>query len=57
MEKLLSGDNFLRIHKSFIVNRDKISAYNAREVELGDISLPVGRIYKEMVEKQMGTGK
>ncbi|MEO5572172.1 MAG: LytTR family DNA-binding domain-containing protein [Bacteroidia bacterium] len=57
MEKMLSADNFTRIHKSFIVNRDKISAYNAREVELGTISLPVGRIYKEMVEKQVGGRK
>ena len=48
---MLTGSRFLRIHKSFIINLDKISAFNASEIEIGDISLPIGRTYKEMVDQ------
>jgi|SRR6185436_9592513 len=56
IENLLAENNFVRIHRSFIVNADKISTYNAREVEVGDTNLPVGRIYKETMEKRMKRG-
>lgn len=53
MDKLLEDSKFLRIHKSFIVNMDKISAFNANEIEVATMSLPIGRTYKEMVERQL----
>lgn len=37
---------FVRIHRSFIVNRMKVTAYNHEEVELGEIKLPLSRTYK-----------
>lgn len=40
-------DYFLRIHRSFIVNRMKVTAYNYEEVQLGSIELPLSRTYKE----------
>jgi len=51
IQEMLTGSRFLRIHKSFIINLDKISAFNASEIEIGDISLPIGRTYKEMVDQ------
>jgi len=51
IQEMFSGSRFLRIHKSFIINMDKISAFNASEIEIGDISLPIGRTYKEMVDQ------
>jgi DNA-binding LytR/AlgR family response regulator len=42
-------DSFLRVHRSFIVNRVKISTFNREEVLLGDIELPIGRTYKTQV--------
>jgi two-component system, LytTR family, response regulator len=48
LEKLL-GDGFVRIHRSYIVKVDKISAYNAEEIFIGKISLPVGTNYKKTV--------
>lgn len=51
--KILNENKFIRIHKSFIVNSDKISAYTSGEIELENISLPIGRTYKELVEKQV----
>jgi two-component system, LytTR family, response regulator len=49
VEGLLSENNFLRIHRSFIVAKDKIEAFSATEVELGGKRLPIGRSYKELV--------
>ncbi|MBK9048373.1 MAG: LytTR family transcriptional regulator [Bacteroidetes bacterium] len=51
---LLKDCGFIRIHKSFIVNAAFITAYNARDIEIGKISLPIGRTFKELVEKHLG---
>jgi DNA-binding LytR/AlgR family response regulator len=49
MEELLSRQDFLRVHRSFIVARHKIEAFSATEVEVGGKPIPVGRSYKELV--------
>lgn len=49
VDGLLRENNFLRIHRSFIVAKDKIEAFSATEVELGGKLLPIGRSYKEVV--------
>jgi DNA-binding LytR/AlgR family response regulator len=49
VDELLKENNFLRIHRSFIVAKDKIEAFSATEVELGGKRLPIGRSYKELV--------
>ena len=45
----LSDNNFIRIHKSFIVAVDKISSFNAHSIITGNKELPIGRTYKEKV--------
>ena len=45
--KDLPKDRFIQVHKSFIVARNKISAYTAQDVEIGDLEIPIGRMYKE----------
>lgn len=42
-------EQFLRIHRSFIVNSEKITRFNANEVELNDVKLNIGRSYKKQV--------
>jgi DNA-binding LytR/AlgR family response regulator len=49
MEEMLSKNNFLRIHRSFIVSKDKISAFTATGVEIDGRQIPIGRSYKEVV--------
>ena len=44
------GDQFLRIHKSFVINRDCISSYSKEMVEIGGKELPIGKSYKEVIE-------
>jgi two-component system, LytTR family, response regulator LytT len=41
--------NFVRVHKSFIVNKDFILSYNHEDIEVGTTILPIGRIYKNQV--------
>ena len=51
IESLLPPDKFKRIHRSFIISMDKIEAYSADTVEVNGVSLPVGRAYKDVIEK------
>jgi two-component system LytT family response regulator len=48
VEKLLPQAKFIRIHKSHIVNVDKIKYLDGNEVFIGeDITLPIGRLFKD----------
>ncbi|MFT4576760.1 MAG: DNA-binding LytR/AlgR family response regulator [Polaribacter sp.] len=50
-EQKLSS-NFLRTHRSYIVNSDKITAYTVNDVEIGEIEIPIGISYKkQLLEK------
>ncbi len=42
--------NFKRIHRSFIVNKEKITAFTAQDVEIGKQEIPIGISYKREVE-------
>src|SRR5262245_6034183 len=42
-------DNFLRVHRSFIVAKDKITAYTQHDLEIGKLQIPIGRNYKTAV--------
>ena len=42
-ETLLPKDRFLRIHKSYIVNLDKVIRYNSKVIELEKEELPLSR--------------
>jgi len=53
LEEDLKGKSFLRIHRSFIVNPSKITAFTYQDVELGTIQLPIGNSYKEYVMKML----
>ncbi len=49
------GTNFLRIHRSYVINRDKITAFNAEEIFIGKVALPIGTNYKKMIESSLRT--
>jgi DNA-binding LytR/AlgR family response regulator len=44
-------DRFLRIHRSFIIAKDKITAYTQNDFEIGKHQIPVGRSYRMIVSK------
>ena len=48
---------FLRIHRSFIINTGKITRFNSNEVEINGVILTIGRRFKEEVMKKLGEWK
>lgn len=38
---------FIRIHRSYIVNSQKITAFTKNDVEVGEIEIPIGNSYKD----------
>ena len=46
LAELLPADEFLRIHKSYIVAIAKIESFNADCIQIAKHVLPIGRLYK-----------
>ena len=53
LEKLPPND-FIRVHKSFIVSRKRIDTIKANTLMIGDKEIPVGLTFKENFKKIMG---
>jgi two-component system, LytTR family, response regulator len=51
IEELLPANNFIRIHRSFIVSVSRIESYTADSLQVNGISLPIGRGYRDVIEK------
>ncbi len=49
--------NFIRIHRSFIVNPKKITAFTVNDIEIGKKEIPIGTNYKEYVFKLLKSQK
>ncbi len=47
-EKQLTKD-FIRIHRSYIVNINKITAYTKHDIEIGNIEVPIGDNFKNNI--------
>jgi len=48
--------HFLRIHRSFIVNTEKLTAFTAKDVEIETKELPIGERYKQQVMDYLKEG-
>ena len=46
LAELLPSDEFLRIHKSYVVAIGKIESFNADCIQIAKHELPIGRLYK-----------
>jgi len=51
MEIILPANEFMRIHKSYIVNFQKIDALNGNMLEVGKEKIPIGKSYRMDVMK------
>ncbi len=54
IEQRLPPEAFFRVHRSFIVPRNKIDAFTALDVEIGKHEIPIGRTYKEAFMEWIG---
>ncbi len=44
---------FMRIHKSYIINTHKIKSVTGNQVEIGDIYIPIGKTYREITLNEL----
>ncbi|UFH57331.1 LytTR family DNA-binding domain-containing protein [Spirosoma sp. KNUC1025] len=56
LEEMLPDTGFLRVHRSFIVAIDKISAYTPNHVDIAGQELPIGRLYHKEVGQALKMG-
>jgi len=49
MEKKLPQGKFLRIHRSYIINLDKIDSFTNTSVQIGHKVLVIGKKFRETV--------
>ena len=50
-EDFLPKDNFLRVHKSFIVALDKIKLIEGNRIKIETHEIPIGETYKSLITK------
>lgn len=53
LEELLPSGHFLRVHKSYIVAKDKVQALNGNMLEIGEFKIPISRSKKEEVVQSL----
>lgn len=44
IEKL--DERFIRVHRSYIINKNKITAYTKNDIEIGNIEIPIGENFR-----------
>ena len=53
LEQTLPGRQFLRIHKSYIINTTKVESLYGNMIEIGEHQLPIGKSYAEQVKTSL----
>ncbi len=53
LHQQLPENDFIRIHRSFVVNRKMITEYKASHVVVQNTKLPVGRTYREKLNERI----
>jgi two-component system, LytTR family, response regulator len=56
-ESELPDDVFLRVHKSYLINIQKVTGFSTIHVIMKNVQLPVGRMHREEVFRILKTGK
>lgn len=51
MQQALSNHEFLRVHRSYIINTRKISAFTSNDIDMNGIEIPIGGSYKKDVDE------
>ena len=54
VEKMLPTLRFLKTHRSFILNKDKIERIEGNRVFIGQYEIPIGRNYRDDFFRQVG---
>ncbi len=54
LQEKLSGKNFIRVHRSYIVSIDKIDSIQRNRIIIGNKYIPVGETYKDEFYERIG---
>ena len=54
MENILPGNLFIRVHRSFIVQKNKIESVNRNRLTVANREIPIGRTYKQKMLNFVG---
>lgn len=55
MQNVLPEQQFLRVHRSYIVSLDKIAGYTSMSIKMPAKEIPIGRLYKQAVSNYLLT--
>ncbi|GAB2824950.1 LytR/AlgR family response regulator transcription factor [Ferruginibacter profundus] len=55
IEQALLSHNFIRVHRSYIVNISRIDSFTQYDIEVCNKLLPVSRSYKDKVQEKLGS--
>ena len=50
LSELLPNNQFLRVHRSYIINKTFIKSLSKNQVQINDIEIPIGESYKEALK-------
>jgi len=53
VQELLPESKFVRIHRSFLINKDNITSVSPSRIEINHMTIPVGRKYKDEVKEKL----
>lgn len=53
LEEKLSANHFIRVHRSYIISLNHISAYSSSQIEIGKRAIPIGNSYAKDVLKKL----
>jgi DNA-binding LytR/AlgR family response regulator len=54
VEAMLPEQSFIRTHRSYIVNTDKIRSYTHELIEIDKVEIPIGKLFRNGVRKMLG---
>ena len=53
VQELLPESKFVRIHRSFLINKDHITSVSPSKIEINNLTIPVGRKYRDEVKEKL----
>lgn len=53
LELILPSNSFLRVHKSYIINSEKVDSLYGNMIEIGEHQIPIGKSYAEQAKRRL----
>ncbi len=53
LEAMLPANDFLRVHRSFLISVNKIDSFTTEEIEISGQKIPLGKLYRQQAIKKL----